>query len=89
MKFHLLYPSFSFEFYNNFNLNGLLIRFFKIITSKHTIKLMKQNERVLSSQFKHGETTKALNVGRSLGVNSNMEKSENSKQAVSVDKPHN
>ena len=50
---------------------------------------MKQNERVLSSQFKHGETTKALNVGRSLGVNSNMEKSENSKQAVSVDKPHN
>ena len=46
-----------------------MIRFFKVITSKYTIKLpspLKQNERVLSS--------KALNVGRSLVVNSNMEK---------------
>ena len=50
-----------------------LIRFFKIIASKHAItKLkflrppLKQNERVLSSQ--------ALNVGRSLGVSSNMAK---------------
>ena len=49
-----------------------MIRFFKITTSKHATKLtempspLKQNERVLSSQ--------ALNVGRSLGVNSNMEK---------------
>ena len=50
-----------------------LIRFFKIITSKHAITelkflrlLLKQNERVHSS--------KALNVGRGLGVSSNTAK---------------
>lgn len=53
----------------------VLIRFFKIITSKHAIlscnffaidKPLKQNEQVLSSQ--------AQNVGRSLRVSSNMAK---------------
>ena len=50
-----------------------LIQFFKIITSKHAItKLkflrlpLKQNEGELSSQ--------AVNVGRNLGVSSNMAK---------------